>query len=313
MIDYFLTIGNERIDNFGSLTWKDDLESFTTILNFNSQLEFNIGQQLFLNNGNNRLLRCIITDFSYDRDLIYSYTAHDFGFYLSHNEIVRQCRGNIETEIRNLLESINIPVGIIEDVRGTVNIRYKDVSVQNVLKELLELATGQTGLNYTVDCRLGQINIRPYRLVENLQGDLSPDFFQIDSGDNLGNVTVTNSMQEMKNRIIVVTGSDEKTRIVARRENLNDINRFGLLQEILSVDNEPQNYDVLAQNRLREANRVTTTISVDMLGDDRIQKGVLIPIRDERTDINGIYVVRTSEHKVDNGQHTVHCELALEN
>ena len=311
MLDYFLTIGNERIDNFGSLTWNDDIESFTTILNFTSQIPLNIGRQIALNNGDEQLLRCIITDRNYDRNLIFSYTAHDFGFYLSQNEIVRQCRGNIDTEIRRILESVNIPVGRIENVRGTVKNIYKDKTVKDVLTDLLNLATGQTGFNYTVDCRLGEVNIRPYRLINDLQGDLSNDI-QINSGDNLGNVTITNSMQSMKNRILVVTGNEQNTRISAREFDQTSIERFGLLQEIISADNEQGNFNILARTRLREANRITTTITVDLLGDDRIQKGVLIPIEDERVNINGIYLVRTSEHKVENGQHTVHCELALE-
>jgi len=311
VLDYFLTVGNERIDNFGSLTWNDDIESFTTILNFTSQIPLNIGRQIVLNNGDEQLLRCIITDRNYDRDLIFSYTAHDFGFYLSQNEIVRQCRGNIDTEIRRILESVNIPVGRIENVRGTVKNIYKDKTVKDVLTDLLNLATGQTRFNYTVDCRLGEVNIRPYRLINDLQGDLSNDI-QINSGDNLGNVTITNSMQSMKNRILVVTGNEQNTRISAREFDQTSIERFGLLQEIISADNEKQNFNLLARTRLREVNRVTTTITVDLLGDDRIQKGVLIPIQDERVNINGIYLVRTSEHRVDNGQHTVHCELALE-
>lgn len=312
MLDYFLTINNERIDNFGSLSWSDDIESFTTVVKFNSQLDFDVGQQFFLNNGNNRLLRCIITDFDYDRDLIYSYTAHDFGFFLSKNEIVRQCRGEIETEIRNILASVNIPVGEIEGVRGTVHEIYKDRTVKDVLTDLLTLATRQTGINYTVDCRLGVVNIRPYRLVNDLLGDLSSDLFRINSGDNLGNVTVTNSMQNMKNRIIIVTGDNENTIIAARQENTNDIDRFGLLQEVISADNEPQNFNLLAQNRLREVNRISTTISVELLADDRIQKGILIPIQDERTNVNGIYVIRNSTHEVNNGKHTVKGELSLE-
>lgn len=31
MLDYFLTVGNERIDNFGALTWSDDIESYTNL------------------------------------------------------------------------------------------------------------------------------------------------------------------------------------------------------------------------------------------------------------------------------------------
>ena len=44
MLDYFLTMGDARIDNFGSLTWSDDLESYTTIVNFTSQIPFGVGR-----------------------------------------------------------------------------------------------------------------------------------------------------------------------------------------------------------------------------------------------------------------------------
>lgn len=76
MLDYFLTMGNERIDNFGALTWSDDIESFTTIVKFNSQIPLGVGRQFVLNNGNNQLLRCMITDVDFDRCILkFKYSA----------------------------------------------------------------------------------------------------------------------------------------------------------------------------------------------------------------------------------------------
>ena len=85
--------------------------------------------------------------------------------------------------------------------------------MQAVLSNLLTLATGQTGINYTVDCRNGVVNISPYFLLDNILGDLSNNI-QINSADNLGNVKVATSMQEMRNRILVYTGNDRNSRIV---------------------------------------------------------------------------------------------------
>lgn len=311
MLDYFLTKGDERIDNFGALTWSDDIETYTTIVKFNSQIPLDVGRQFVLNNGNNQLLRCVITDVDFDRDLIYQYTAYDFGFYLGKNEVTIQLQGAIENAIRRLLASVNIPIGTIEGVRGTVNKVYRKQTVQVVLSDLLTLATGQTGINYTVDCRNGSVNIRPYVLLQDILGDLSNNI-QINSADNLGNVKVATSMQEMKNQILVYTGDNENSRLQTLQQDNENINRFGLLQEIIEPGENETNYSVIAQNRLREKNRITTKLDVQMLGDDRIQKGVLIPIRDNRVNINGIFVVRSSEHKVDNRVHTVDCNLELE-
>lgn len=311
MLDYFLTMGNERIDNFGSLSWSDDIETYTTIVKFTSQLEFNVGRQFVLNNGNNQLLRGVITDVDFDRDLIYQYTAYDFGFYLGKNEVTIQLQGTVENAIRRLLTSVNIPIGTIEGVRGTVNKAYRKQTVQAVLSDLLTLATGQTGINYTVDCRNGSVNIHPYVLLQDILGDLSNNL-QIDSADNLGNVKVATSIQELRNQILVYAGNDRDGRIAASSFDQRNINQFGLLQEIIEPGEDETNYSVIAQNRLREKNRITTKLDVQMLGDDRIQKGVLIPIRDNRVNINGIFVVRSSEHKVDNRVHTVDCNLELE-
>lgn len=311
MLDYFLTVGNERIDNFGSLTWSDDIETYTTIVKFNSQIPLDVGRQFVLSNGNNQLLRCVITDVDFDRDLIYQYTAYDFGFYLGKNEVTIQLQGAIENAIRRLLASVNIPIGTIEGVRGTVNKVYRKQTVQAVLNDLLTLATGQTGINYTVDCRNGSVNIRSYVLLQDILGDLSNNL-QIDSADNLGNVKVATSIQELRNQILVYAGNDRDGRIAASSFDQRNINQFGLLQEIIEPGEDERNFNVIAQNRLREKNRITTKLDVQMLGDDRIQKGVLIPIRDNRVNVNGIFVVRSSEHKVDNRVHTVDCNLELE-
>lgn len=311
MLDYFLTMGNERIDDIGSLSWTDDIETYTTIVKFTSQLEFNVGRQFVLNNGNNQLLRCMITDVDFDRDLIYQYTAYDFGFYLGKNEVTIQLQGAIENAIRRLLASVNIPIGTIMGVRGTVNNFYRKQTIQAVLSDLLTLATGQTGINYTVDCRNGVVNIGPYFLLDNILGDLSNNI-QINSADNLGNVKVVTSMQEMRNRILVYTGNERNSQLQTLQQDNENINRFGILQEIIEPGENERNFNVIAQNRLRERNRIRTSLNVELLGDDRIRKGALLPIRDARVGINGIFVVRSSDHKVDNGVHTVDCNLELE-
>lgn len=311
MLDYFLIMGNERIDDIGSLSWTDDIETYTTIVKFTSQLEFNVGRQFVLNNGNNQLLRCMITDVDFDRDLIYQYTAYDFGFYLGKNEVTIQLQGAIENAIRRLLASVNIPIGTIMGVRGTVNNFYRKQTIQAVLSDLLTLATGQTGINYTVDCRNGVVNIGPYFLLDNILGDLSNNI-QINSADNLGNVKVVTSMQEMRNRILVYTGNERNSQLQTLQQDNENINRFGILQEIIEPGENERNFNVIAQNRLRERNRIRTSLNVELLGDDRIRKGALLPIRDARVGINGIFVVRSSDHKVDNGVHTVDCNLELE-
>ncbi len=304
-------MGNERIDDIGSLSWTDDIETYTTVVKFTSQILFEVGRQFVLNNGNNQLLRCMITDVDFDRDLIYQYTAYDFGFYFGKNEVTIQAQGAIENEIRRLLASVNIPIGTIRGVRGTVNNFYRKQTVQAVLSNLLTLATGQTGINYTVDCRNGVVNISPYFLLDNILGDLSNNI-QINSADNLGNVKVVTSMQEMRNRILVYTGNERNSQLQTLQQDNENINRFGILQEIIEPGENERNFNVIAQNRLRERNRIRTSLNVELLGDDRIRKGALLPIRDNRVGINGIFVVRTSDHKVDNGVHTVDCNLELE-
>ncbi|MDO5304681.1 MAG: hypothetical protein Q4E87_03805 [bacterium] len=116
----------------------------------------------------------------------------------------------------------------------------------------------------------------------------------------------------MRNRILVYTGNERNSQLQTLQQDNENINRFGILQEIIEPGENERNFNVIAQNRLRERNRIRTSLNVKLLGDDRIRKGALLPIRDGRVGVNGIFVVRTSDHKVDNGVHTVDCNLELE-
>ena len=311
MNDYFLSIDKTKFENFGSLSWSDDLENYTTIIKFSSQRPFNVGRQFILNNGTNQLYRGIITDVNYDRELIYNYIAYDYGFYLSKNEVTIEF-SNIEIEraIKNLLFSVKIPSGIIEEVRGTVDDKFKKKTVKHVLENLLSLASKQTGIKYVVDCSLGAINIRPVYKINDVKGELAENFY-INSAENLGNVKITNSIQELKNKVLIYKGDDKNSNVVYWKDEPDSISKYGILQEIVEVDNNVNNYSILAQNTLLDRNRVKTTIEADFLGDDRIKKGVIISIRDTVVNVVGDYLVKTSEHTIENGKHTVHCLLEL--
>lgn len=309
MSDYFLSINKTKFDKFGSLSWSDDFDTYTTIIKFSSQKPFDVGQQFILNNGTEKLYRGIITDFEYDRELIYHYTAYDFGFYLGKNEITHQFKNiDIETGIRTLLLSLKIPIGTIEGVRGTVDKPYKKATVKDVISDLLSLASGQTGIKYVVDCSLGQVNIRPVYKLDDIRGELSKDFY-INSAENLGNAKITNSIQDLKNRIRIYDG--DTFDLISEKFDSNSIGRYGLLQEIVDPDKNAKNYSVIAQNTLLERNRIKTTLEVDLLGDDRIKKGTIISIKDTVVNIVGDYLVQTSQHSVEKGVHSVHCKLEL--
>jgi len=310
MYDYFLTIDKTKFEKFGSFSWSDDIETYSTIIKFSSKTKFNLGRQFILNNGSEKVFKGIITDLDYDRDLTYNYIAYDYGFYLGKNEISFQAKGEIESEIKRLLLSVQIPAGTIQEIKGTVDEPFKKKTVKEILQKLLELSSAQTGNKYVVDCSLGVVDIKPVYKLTDLKGELAKGF-TINSAENLGNIKISASMQELKNRIRIYLG-DKDFIIASDSGDPSSIGKYGLLQEVVVPDQTAKNYSIITANKLIEKNRTTTTINnVEFLGEDRIKKGVIIPIRDTVTNIVGDYLVKTSSHKIENGVHTVNCAMEL--
>lgn len=306
-----LIINGELQEHITNLEWADDLESVANTINFTSDDQFNIGSTFTLMDNNIEVMSGIISDYTQNEPDRFSYAGYDFGFYLNKNSIIKQFNGvKISDAFKQLCKDFNIPVGTIPEMTTTIKKIYKNVVLADVFKEFLDLIESKAGVDYFYfTCIDGKFNIKKYELIENLQGYVG-DVFSISSIDTIQSPSVSVTMEDLKNRVIVTDNASDKITKRVTLSDANSISKYGLLQHIEEVDTDNKiNFNQIAKNKLAELNKLKITVDLSMLGDYRMRKGVVMPVNNERLQIDGDFLIKSSRHSISDNKEIVTVNL----
>ena len=229
----------------------------------------------------------------------WQYTGFDVGFYLNKNEVIIQFKNsNISDAIKQLCREYQINPNIVPIFKNSVSKIYKDEVFADILKELLQLEASKGGLkDVYIDCKNGGLEIKEYKLEQNLSTMIANNIL-LDTNKTLNNISVKNSMQELKNRVIY-TNNDEKSVKRVSKTSDTSVKIYGLLTQIETVDTKKSNnLAKLANDKLWELNRETSTITLSMLCDYRVQKGKIIYLDIPKYNLNGTYLIKSVSHTI---------------
>lgn len=319
MLDYKIELnGSDITESILNLEYSENLEDVASSFSFTSNTDF--GLTSTNSNGNERINAIkickkgqtepfyvgVITDFEHTTDKnVYAYSGFDVGFYLNKNKVIKQFRGeNIGKAIENLCREYNI---ILNNQKFTKDVRkiYKNYLFADIIKDLIKLEKDKGGLkDLYIDCKNGLFNIRQYSVESDLTSIIGNGFL-VKSDKTYSNVSVKQSIQELKNRVIY-SDNNEKSLLRVTQEDINSISKYGLLTEIETVDtNKNNNLKKLAQDKLEELNRITEERSLELLGDYRISKGKLIDFNNTDYGLQDTYLITSAKHNIDNEKEVV--------
>lgn len=306
-----LLINNKEITNISGLEWSDDIENIADTVSFQSDIQIEAGSQFTLFDDKSIVMTGIISEYSQQKKDTFSYSGYDFGFYLNHNSIIKQFNGlKISEAMQTLCREYKIPVGNIPTLNATIKKIYKNTTLSDCFNEMLELAQTKIGKDYYyMTCADGKFNVKKYQLIENLNG-ITAGLFTTLSNNTIHSPNISVSMEDMKNQVVVIdSASDKITKKHTVRDNKN-ISKFGLLQHIEEPDKDNKNnFSKIAQNKLTELNQLKTTISLSMLGNHKMRKGVIVPIQNKEFDLNGDFLITSSKHSISGAKETVTVNL----
>jgi hypothetical protein len=312
---YKLFINNNNVSNFvGNLEWSDDLDTLATEFNFKSIKPYNVGDKFRLTNNGNEVIRGILTDSERDMNNIFSLKAYDYGWFLNKNEVLIQFNGvSADTAIKQLLNKFQLPTGNIPYMSTIIKKIYKDVILSDVIKDILEQVYKKNGIKYKISCENGKVNIIQNRKdVITAYYQLSSNTDKFDITKALGNFTTSSSIQEMKNKIVIVDNSENSTRIKQQSQDTVNIAKFGLLQQVETADNDKNNPSEQAKTSntlLKELNKIAQTCSVELFGSDEIKSGKLLKFNYPELDFTGNYEIKSSKHTLSDNLHKVSLDL----
>ena len=315
MNNYKLFINSaESIKYFSEIEWSDNIDSIGAEFSFKSLKKLNIGDKFLLTNNGSEVIRGIITDESYNKNLNYSYSGFDYGFYLNKNEVVIQFnKMPVSSCIQQLCNKINIPCGNIANLSTSITKIYKDAVVYDIIKDLLDMDFKRTGFKHRIEINQNKVDILDYNslfITANYQLTALSAPFNVQKA--ISSVTFTNSIQDMKNSVIVVDNKENSGRIKSQSMDSGNISKYGLLQQVETANDDKGQQAVIASNILKDADKIQNRVSVEMLGADNIKAARVLNFNYPKLSFVGNYQVKTSRHGLINqNNHKVSLELEL--
>ncbi|MCD7779750.1 MAG: hypothetical protein LUH05_03665 [Candidatus Gastranaerophilales bacterium] len=205
--------------------------------------------------------------------------------------------------INVLCTEFGLKTGSIIDISYKISKIYKNTAISDIFKELLEFAI-QKGLSnqYYFDCKNGKVNLFQYQLNDSLCGYVA-NIYKLKSTDTITSYDISSSIEEMKNKIKVISSvtKNKQTSVTERyTTSAENTEEYGILQEIIETDTETLSAScrMLAENKLKELNVITEEITLSVLGDYQMRKGIYFLIENTTLDLSGYYLIKSSSHSI---------------
>jgi len=162
---------------------------------------------------------------------------------------------------------------------------------------------------FYVDCRNWRVNLLQCSRNNDIRGYIA-DSYSINSFNNIMGVNNTQSINDLKNSVELWSSNPMDKTPVIFRQNQQSIERYGTLNQIETV-NEKQivNISEYIENRLNTLNQITETFSLTVYSDFHLRKGVIFQLNNERVNMEGSFVVVSSEHQIQGTEERVKVSL----
>lgn len=193
-----------------------------------------------------------------------------------------------------------------------INHIYFENTIAEIIDDILEQCNKETGKIYykeVLEDKLyifekGTKTINPtYKMAVNVA--------TINVLDEIGlNFSKGYSIADLKNKVTIITQNEKEARVIATKEDNKNIEKYGLLHHIESVDEKDINQATnIADNKLKELNTIKETLSLELLGDINIKAGRVLNINNEDIGISGKFNIISSNHSIENGVHKTSIEI----
>lgn len=263
--------------------------------------EIETGDVIILTNEK-ELFRGIVVSISTTK---YSRTVEclDYCFYLNKNKVIKQFDHiAASVAIKQLLQEINAPEGEISNISTSITKVYYSNTIAEIINDILKQVNEELGVKYKLEFIDNKFNVNPFKKI-NVEFRYK----------QTGNETINESIQDMKNRILVTSNEQESTEILAIAEDAKNIEKYGSLQEIINVDPEQKEAKVrnIAKTKLKELNKVFKTVSLEGFGDDNFRAGRVVYLNNSKLKLFGEFLIKSCVHTWRKGEHIVNLEVEL--
>lgn len=298
----------------GNITKEDDIKSLGVKLSFNYLnnkvidkntvwIDLSLGNTIMMYDDDTLLFQGTIQKASRDGLSSYQYDAFDNAWYLNKQEARIQFNGvDVKTAIGTLCKQENIPCNVACDIPTKVTKIYNGDTISNIIDDLLKMATDELGKRYRREYNDGKLYINAFdnlKMIwdsEPLVSDFSQEF----------------TCDEMANKIVILSGNEKNTTVVATKQDDESIKKYGLYVHYEKVDDKKKaQADRIASTKLKAMSTPKKNISCTLWGDNYVRSGRILKFNQPNISMIGEYLVTNCTHNYDMGKHTMDVQLIL--
>lgn len=307
--------GNNTLDisqYTGSFELSDNIESLGREFNFNysnnkaldtqsTWVDLEMGNTILVYNDGNLIFQGSIIYEDRTNLSDYKYKCFDNAFYLNKNQARIQFNDiTVKQAVEQLCNQEYIPCNVACDIPTKVTKIYNGEIISKIIDDLLKMATDETGKKYRREYNYGSLYINAF---DNLK-------MIYDQEPLVGQFHTTRSIEEMANKVIVISGSEKETQVVATAQDDESIKLFGQYTHYEKIDDKKTDQaQTIADNKLKELKKVVTSCSLTLLGDDYVRSGRILQFNQPQIGLVGEYLVTNCKHSYTGSEHTMECEV----
>ncbi len=308
----------------GNMTATDELNALSVELTFDQiispwdkyvpKLNLSPGDKVRVNNHGKDIFSGVIVKVGLDGAV----TAYDRGWYLNKSQIIYQCTNlPADQAIKQMCAKAGVTVGKVTGMSTIISQSWVGNTPSEILNDIISSCNAATGKEYLYRVENDALTVQELpkdKIIAYHKPATNVSYFDITWA--LGQVSGEDSIDEMSNAVIIAAEDDGKVYIGAESSNQASIKKYGLLQHIETVTEDPGNAKLaqMAKNLLSQSDRVQRTRSVDEIwGSDDVVSGVILSFNSPAFGISGKQRVTRVVHNYGGAGHTMSLELqALE-
>ena len=310
-------------DIIGNLTWRDTVDTLGVEVDFelpinryDKKFEFlydiTLGDPIQILNAKGEVLVQAIIVSETPNGKITSFTAYDMAWYLNKSTVIKQFKKMIGNDcVKSLCKEIGIDVEV-SGLDTKIDKIYKDKAVSEVIKDIIEQCSQFNSKKFFIEFDKNKLIVSPYKKIKVFGTyEMQKDKF-ININENIGGVSLSKSIVDMKNSVLVITENKGAIRTIGEEQDSKSIEKYGKLQEVVTLDEkEFSKANLVAKNELKKLNKITEDFSIDVLGDDNVKSGRVIDIDLPLFNLKGEYLIKESNHTISNHIHKISLKLEV--
>ncbi|EMJ5511677.1 C40 family peptidase [Clostridioides difficile] len=227
-----------------------------------------------------------------------SFVSKDMGFLLTQSEVSYNFKDKLVEDIAKQVFAENrLSVGTIAKTNVKYTKMFIGVNGYDTIMSAYTEASKKTKKKYMIEANLDKFNV-----IEKGTVTLSVMF---EEGFNIINTTFSESMENVKNKVIVVDQYGSKISEKIDNEIFKEVNV--IMQKVIQ---QQENQDVDIDS---EFNGIEKSCSLKGYGDVSCITGRGVKVKDSYTKLVGLFYIDTDKHTWQNGEYQIELELNFQN